>query len=90
MDVNIIGWVLSGLGAIIMWLAKIKSDSLDSELKSLHADLNYVKEVYFKKEDFREFKAELWSRLDKMENSVETRLDSVVRAYSVRDFPDLR
>lgn len=40
------------------------------KLVELRDDVEHVKDKYFKKEDFRDFKQELWSRLDKMEESI--------------------
>lgn len=40
---------------------------MKEDSKALWTALGDVKEKYYKKEDFLEFKRELWSRLDKME-----------------------
>ena len=57
-----------------MWLAKTWVDSIQGRLKTLDDEIKYIKEVYFKKEEFREFKADLWLRLDRFEIALEQRL----------------
>ncbi len=60
-----------------MWLAKTWVDSILRQITSLDNEVKYIKEVYFKKEEFREFKQDLWLRLDKFEQLMEARLKSV-------------
>lgn len=66
--------ILATAGAIInlllggvIYLMKQSYDDLKATVKEHKADLDKVKDTYFKREDFREFKEELWTRLDKME-----------------------
>lgn len=72
-----------------MMLMKMQTDSAQKRLENVEKQIDMIKEDYFKKEDFREFKQELWARLDKMETSFENRLDKAIRSYSLKDFPDL-
>jgi O-methyltransferase involved in polyketide biosynthesis len=67
MDAQIIEWIITGLMGLVMWLGKTQMDSLKDSIKELQDDNTKIHETYFRKEDFKEFKAELWSRLDKME-----------------------
>lgn len=65
-------WAVSGfvvnllLGGIV-WFIKHSYADLQNSQKELKRELDHVKEHYYRKEDFREFKEELWHRLDKME-----------------------
>ena len=86
---EIIGWIVSALLGIVMMLMKMQTDSVQKRLENVEDQIVAIKEDYFKKEDFREFKQELWARLDKMESSFESRLDKAIRSYSIKDFPDL-
>lgn len=86
---EIIGWIVSALAGLVMLLGKQQMDTQAKRLESLDNEINYIKEVYFKKEDFREFKQELWARLDRMESSFEIRLDKAIKSYAIKDFPDL-
>lgn len=86
---EIIGWIVSALLGIVMMLMKMQTDSAQKRLENVEKQIDMIKEDYFKKEDFREFKQELWARLDKMETSFENRLDKAIRSYSLKDFPDL-
>lgn len=74
MSSEIIGWIVAGIGGVAMWLAKTWVDSIQGRLKTLDDEIKYIKEVYFKKEEFREFKADLWLRLDRFEIALEQRL----------------
>jgi hypothetical protein len=67
MDSQTVEWIITGLMGIIMWFGRNQIESLKDSIKSLEEDNKKIHETYFRKEDFREFKAELWSRLDKME-----------------------
>ena len=41
-----------------------------------HSDaIDHIKENYFKKVDFTEFKNELWARLDKFEEDIKSKLE---------------
>lgn len=74
MSSEIIGWIVAALGGVALWLAKTWVDSIQIRLRMLDEEVKYIKEVYFKKEEFREFKADLWQRLDRFENALEQRL----------------
>ena len=54
------------LGGVI-WFMKQAYQEIKETQKEQRTELAIVKDTYFKKEDFREFKEELWTRLDKME-----------------------
>ena len=87
---EIIGWVVSALSALVMLLGKQQMDNQNKRLDSLDAEIKSIKDEYFKKEDFREFKQELWARLDRMESSFESRLDKAIKSYAIKDFPDIK
>jgi len=87
---EIIGWIVSALLGIVMMLVKMQNDSIQRRIEILEDQIVEVKEEYFRKEDFREFKQELWARLDRMETSFESRLDKAIKSYAIKDFPDLK
>ncbi len=62
-------FVINLLLAGVLWFMKQEYQDLKNQLRDHQNDLKQVKEDYFKKEDFREFKKELWDRLDRMEIS---------------------
>ncbi|HET8688198.1 MAG TPA: hypothetical protein VFM18_16310 [Methanosarcina sp.] len=49
---------------------KLAHDNLKEELKEHKADIEKIKDSYIKKEDFREFKDELFVRLDEIKLDV--------------------
>lgn len=52
----------------VLWFMKQEYQDLKLQLREHSEDLKKVKEDYFKKTDFLEFKADLWSRLDRLES----------------------
>ncbi|HET8685506.1 MAG TPA: hypothetical protein VFM18_02440, partial [Methanosarcina sp.] len=53
-----------------VFFMKLAHDSLREELKEHKADIEKIKDSYIKKEDFREFKDELFVRLDEIKLDV--------------------
>lgn len=61
------GVIINLLLGGVLWFMKQSYNDLKDTVKEHKQDLDKVKDTYFKREDFREFKEELWTRLDKME-----------------------
>jgi hypothetical protein len=61
------GIIINLLFGGVIWFMKQAYTDLKNQVKEHQHELDKVKETYFKKEDFREFKDELWVRLDKIE-----------------------
>ena len=61
------GVVINLLLGGVVWFMKQAYNDLKDQVKEHKLELDKVKDTYFKKEDFRDFKEELWIRLDKME-----------------------
>lgn len=66
------GFLINLLLGGVIWFMKQSYSDLKEQVKEHKLDLNGVKEHYFKKEDFIEFKLDLWKRLDKIEDKLET------------------
>ena len=88
LDNQLVEWIMGGLLAAVAWLSKTQINSLQKRLTDQEAKIEQIKETYFKKEDFKEFKQELWTRMDKMEIAMEAKIDTVIKAYRLTDFPD--
>jgi hypothetical protein len=88
LDNQIIEWVIGGLVALVAWLGKLQMNSLQKRIEDQEAKIEHIKEHYFKKEDFKEFKLELWGRMDRMEAAMEAKIDTVIKAYRLSDFSD--
>jgi hypothetical protein len=78
MNELVISLVINGLLGVSMYFMKQSGDTIKKQLDDQRADINHIKENYFKREEFRDFKDELWIRLDKMEHTFERRLHEVV------------
>jgi len=79
MNELILSFVINGLLGVALYFMKQNNDRNKQQLDEQRADINHIKENYFKREEFRDFKDELWVRLDKMEHTFERRLHEVVK-----------
>jgi F0F1-type ATP synthase membrane subunit b/b' len=70
----VISFIFNVLLGIIMFFMKQNNDALRDRIKKVEEDVDRIKDTTVKKEDFREFKEELWLRLDRMELHFEKRL----------------
>lgn len=66
---EIVEWALAVLLAIVSFFLKGVID----DNKALQKQVNELHEVYVKKDDFKEFKEELWNRLDDMKEEIKKR-----------------
>jgi septation ring formation regulator EzrA len=67
---TILSIILNGALGVAVYFMQIAHTQTKETLQHLREDVEHVKEKYFKKEDFRDFKQELWNRLDKMEEKL--------------------
>ena len=65
-DVYIYSFIVNGLLGLVMYFMKMSNDNMKADVKELQQEIKHVKDTYYKKEDFREFKEELWLRLDEI------------------------
>ena len=79
MESLIISLGINALLGIAMYFMKQSHDHTKEQLSEQREDIKHIKDNYFKREEFREFKDELWTRLDKMENTFERRLQQVTK-----------
>ena len=59
-------WVLAALLSVLGFFLK---DTINRQ-KELEDSYNNLHDIYVKKDDFREFKEELWKRLDDMKEEI--------------------
>jgi hypothetical protein len=76
-----VSWVVNGLLGIAMWLLrntyldlKGSLQEVKGELKEQRAEVAHVKDSTMKKQDFNDFKQELWGRLDRFEDSIDAKI----------------
>jgi uncharacterized membrane protein YraQ (UPF0718 family) len=67
-------FIFNVLLGIIMYFLKQNNDALRERIGKAEDEIIKIKDSTVKKEDFREFKEELWLRFDKMEMAFERRL----------------
>lgn len=72
MDPLYISFLLNGLLGVAMFFMKTNHDLTKEHIGSLRSDVEILKSSAVRKEDFKEFKEELWRRLDTMESHIRT------------------
>jgi hypothetical protein len=84
MDPTTASFIINGLLALACYFLKSAHADLKEENKnlwvecnSIRKELSNVKDKYFKKEDFNDFKKELWARLDRMEDDFKQQIQEL-------------
>ena len=72
--INAALFMFNGVLGIAMWLLKQSYADVKEQLINNTKAIDNVKEHYFKKEDFRDFKEELWKRFDKLESRIDEKV----------------
>lgn len=62
---QIVSWVVDSLLILVGWFMRTTLQDVKEQLKDQKRELDHVKETYFKRADFTEFKEELFARLDR-------------------------
>lgn len=74
MELNLISILLFALNVIsgvVMWLLKTAYSDLKEQTKDNRAAVDLLNREAYKKEDFKEFKEELWRRFDEMNQRIQ-------------------
>jgi len=74
MSLDVVSWILNLVLGGGMWLLKNTYEDLKEQVKQNKIDIERVNDRALKKEDFVDFKKELWMRLDRFEDSVNAKL----------------
>lgn len=64
-EASVVLSIITGLMGIVMWFMRQTLADVKQEQKDQLKELNYVKEHYFRRADFLDFKDELFARLDR-------------------------
>jgi len=67
-------FIINLLLGVAGWTMRSMITDLKLEVAHNRVDIDNVRDKYFKKEDFSDFKKELWSRLDRFEQDVKDQL----------------
>lgn len=70
MELTITSLIFNGLLGIAMYFMRSAHENTKDEIKDLKKSVETVKDTYYKKEDFREFKEELWKKFDRLEEQL--------------------
>lgn len=65
-----LSYIFNGVLGVLAYFMKQAHAALKEDNKSLWVEVSNIKEKYFKKEDFLEFKQELWKRFDRLEDDL--------------------
>ena len=74
---TIASFLINALLAVGMYFMQQENQTTKDRLKRLESKQDDLEKTTFKKEDFREFKEELWVRMDKMEIAFEKRFERI-------------
>lgn len=72
-----LSYILNGVLLVSAYLMRQAHQDLKESNNSLWNEIRMVKDRYFKKEDFLEFKQELWKRLDRLEDDLKSRVEEL-------------
>ena len=72
-----VSYVLNGVLAVLGYLMKTTLTDLKTDNTRLWKEVTHIKDTYFKKEDFSEFKQELWKRFDRLEDDMKARVEEL-------------
>lgn len=74
MEINLISillFALNVIGGVAMWLLKAAYSDLKDQTKDNRTALELLNREAYKKEDFKEFKEELWRRFDEVNQKIQ-------------------
>ena len=74
-NITILLAVVDVLFGIALYFMKDAYSRVKEDIKKQQLEIEVLREAAHKKEDFKEFKVELWMRLDKMEADFRRALD---------------
>lgn len=74
---NVVLIIIQGLLGLVCFFLKQSYNELKEDNKTLWKELAYIKDKYFKKEDFMEFKKELWMRFDRLEDDLNSKIQEL-------------
>lgn len=77
MDNLIVSFIFNVLLGVVMFFMKQSNDTMKERVSKVETDVERIKDSTVKKEDFREFKEELWVRFDKMEMTIDKKLAGI-------------
>lgn len=74
-----ISYILNGLLGVAMYFMKLAHDTTRESIKELKLEIKEVRDTALRREDFHDFRDQLWGRLDKMEADVSKQLSELKR-----------
>lgn len=74
MDATVTLFIINALMGLIMYFMKMAHDRTREDIKDLKVRYDTLRDTSFHKADFKEFKDDLYRRIDKMEDNVKQQL----------------
>jgi hypothetical protein len=75
--ISVISVVLNAVLGLTTYMMKQAHSDMKKSNEELWDEIDAIKEKYFRKEDFSEFKQELWKRFDRLEDDVKARIEEL-------------
>lgn len=77
--ISLVSLIVNVLMGLIMFFAKYTVDDLKDKLKVHQEAIDRIRDTYIKREDFREFKEELFVRLDEMKLDLNKEIERLIK-----------
>lgn len=74
MDATVISFVLNALLGVAMYFMKVAHDNTKESIKDLKGEIKEVRDSSLRREDFHDFRDQLWAKLDKLEAGFDRQL----------------
>jgi hypothetical protein len=74
METWMISLVANAVLALIAYAMKSTIDDLKEVARNNKQDIEHIKDKYIRKEDFQDFKKDLWDRLDRFESDIKVQV----------------
>jgi hypothetical protein len=70
MEVELLRWLVFGVMGMAIWFLKRTLDEYDTSLRQLQKETAEIKREYLHRDDFREFKTELWNMFNEIKHDI--------------------
>jgi uncharacterized membrane protein YraQ (UPF0718 family) len=74
-----VSFIMNGLLGIVVYFMRKALENAREDFIKTQAQIEHIKDTFYKKEDFRDFKVELFDRLDRMESAFERKIQEVTK-----------
>jgi hypothetical protein len=70
MELEIFKWIVMTLGGIVVWFMRKTISDTQEDIQKMKAEMDSMKQKYLHKDDFKEFKADLWNMFNEIKQDI--------------------